>query len=284
MFSKSFILRSLPPRAALSASRRGFFIAAPLFAGHSKWKKIKERKGVADVKKNAAITRAQREILTAVRLAGSADPEMNAALAAVLRRLKDIPKDNIKAALALAISKTGKSAGGENVVYEALALNTVGLIIECSTDNPTRTAAKIREILSTYNSRLTPVGFMFDRVGSVTVIIDKTDDELGLISLIDYATDNGAEDYSEQDAESEIQIQFTCRPETLGKLTSALENSSGLCRAVLGSELVFVPTGVDHWDVNEDEELVENLVDLQQELDENEDVRRVWSTWTPPEE
>ncbi|KAJ7905286.1 hypothetical protein B0H14DRAFT_2230 [Mycena olivaceomarginata] len=46
-----------------------------------------------------SIYQGSREIMTAVRLGGSADPEQNSALAAILRRLKDIPKENIQNAL-----------------------------------------------------------------------------------------------------------------------------------------------------------------------------------------
>ncbi|KAF7295106.1 hypothetical protein MIND_01048900 [Mycena indigotica] len=268
-------------RSLVNYARRSFSGSSVALSGHNKWSKIKEKKGANDVKRNAAITRATRDILTAVRLGGSPDPEKNSALAAVLRRLKDIPKENISSALEKAAKR--RELNGEDVVYEALAYNAVGLIIECTTNNPTRTAAKIREILSEHSSRLTPVRFMFDRVGSVTVIMDKReeDHELDLIQLIDYATDNGAENYSETSFEKEIQIEFTCRPETLGKLASALADSPGLCRAVLGSEVVFTPTSDLNPSLDQDSEMTENVTDLIREIEENEDTRRVWATWSP---
>ncbi|KAJ7686601.1 transcriptional regulator-domain-containing protein [Mycena olivaceomarginata] len=125
---------------------RSFCSTPPSLSGHNKWSKIKEKKGINDVKKNAAYIKASREIMTAVRLGGSADPEQNSALAAILKRLKDIPKENIQNALEKAVKR--RDQRGEAIVYEALAYNKVGLIIECATPNPTRTVANIRHILS----------------------------------------------------------------------------------------------------------------------------------------
>ncbi|CAK5279599.1 unnamed protein product, partial [Mycena citricolor] len=65
--------------------------------------------------------------MNAVRLGGgSTDPDRNSALAAILRRLKDIPKDNIQNALERARKKRDQS--GDDIVYEAMAFNSVGLI------------------------------------------------------------------------------------------------------------------------------------------------------------
>jgi transcriptional/translational regulatory protein YebC/TACO1 len=77
---------------------------------------------------------------------GSADPEKNSALAAILRRLKDIPKENIQNALDKVVEALGpfyftsplspahqairkRDQRGENIVYEVLAYNKVGLIM-----------------------------------------------------------------------------------------------------------------------------------------------------------
>ncbi|KAF7304725.1 hypothetical protein MKEN_01186600 [Mycena kentingensis (nom. inval.)] len=258
------------------STRRAFTSTAYVFGRHHK---VQAGKSANDSKKNEAITRATREIMTAVRIGGgSPDPEKNSALAAVLRRLKDIPKDNIAGALEKAAKR--RELNGENVVYEAMAYGHVGLIIECTTANPTRTAAKVREILSDHGCRLAPVRFMFDRVGLVTVLMNKND-ELALSELVDYASDNGAEDWTEDLYDTEVQVQFKCRPESLGQLTSALETSPGICRAMLGSEVVFMPVGVDNAAVEADAELAGRVMDLVREIEDNEDTRRVWTTWAP---
>jgi len=88
--------------------------------------------------------------MLAVRSGGSADPGLNFQLAAVLKRAKeqDIPKFNIERALSKATS--GSDRAGEFTTYEALAYNSVGLVIECLTDNANRTIHSIREVLTNH--------------------------------------------------------------------------------------------------------------------------------------
>ncbi|KAJ7273507.1 transcriptional regulator-domain-containing protein [Mycena haematopus] len=201
------MLRSTTAIRLVASSLCSFSSAHPTLSGHNKWSKIKEKKGINDTKKSAAYTKASREIMTAVRLGGSADPETNSALAAILRRLKDIPKENIQNALDKAIKKRDQC--GEDVVYQALAYGKVGLMIECTTDNRARTTGNIRHILSEHEAHIAAVGFMFRRIGSVKVIAKKEPDELALIKIIDIAMENGAEDITEHfwtDMEVELQV------------------------------------------------------------------------------
>ncbi|KAJ7905289.1 transcriptional regulator TACO1-like protein [Mycena olivaceomarginata] len=273
---------------------RSFCSTPPSLSGHNKWSKIKEKKGINDVKKNAAYTKASREIMTAVRRksGGSADPEQNSALAAILRRLKDIPKENIQNALEKAVKK--RDQRGEAIVYEALAYNKVGLIIECATPNPTRTVANIRHILSEHNAHITPVRFMFNRIGSVKAIAKN--DELALITLIDIAMDNGAEDVQENlstDTEVEFQvrtgffqvnIEMNIRnslPATgIARPTHDCMSAPGVCQTLLASEIVFAPFETDNTVGEEDPDMATKISDLVRELEDDEDTKRVWTSWT----
>lgn len=59
----------------------------------------------------------------------------------------------------------------------------------------------------TSSAHITPVRFMFNRIGTVKAIA--RNDELALINLIDIAMDNGAEDVQENistDTEVEFQV------------------------------------------------------------------------------
>ena len=60
---------------------------------------------------------------------GSIDPEINLTLATVLKRLKaqGVPKENVENALKRAAG--GKDKGDQQLVYEALAPGSVGLIM-----------------------------------------------------------------------------------------------------------------------------------------------------------
>ncbi|KAJ7752059.1 transcriptional regulator TACO1-like protein [Mycena metata] len=261
-------------------ARRSFCSTRPGLSGHNKWSKIKEKKGKNDLKKNLAYTKASRDILGAVRLGGSADPEQNTALAAILRRLKDVPKDLIQNALERANKK--REQRGDDVVYEALAYNKVGLIIECNTDNPTRTISNIRSILTYHDSRITPVRFMFNRLGSVKASVSRAreDHEQALQTMIETAIYNGADDLEESlSTESEVEMKFTCAPEALDELTQALAAPGG--HHLLSSEIIFAPVDPDSTVGEEDPEIATKIADLVREIEDDEDTKRVWSSWAP---
>ncbi|KAF8212450.1 YebC-like protein [Mycena galopus ATCC 62051] len=254
---------------------RSFSSTQSALSGHNKWSKIKEKKGINDNKKNAAYTKATREIMTAVRLGGSADPEMNSSLAAVLRRLKDVPKENIQKALDRAVKK--RDQRGEDVVYEALACGgKVGLIIECTTDNPNRTIGNIRHILSAHDARIAPVRFMFHRLGLVKVVTTQ-DNPLALEKLIETAIENGAETTEQFPTDTEMEFRvskFTCLPEFLGELTTAL-STSGAGVTLLASELIFAPIAGEG---KRDEEEAAKFSDLVREIEDGEDTKHVWTS------
>ncbi|KAJ7134955.1 DUF28-domain-containing protein [Mycena crocata] len=274
------MIRSYIHVAFASPARRSFCSTRPTFAGHNKWSKIKDKKGTNDMKKNAAYTRARRDIITAVR---RKHPEKNSTLAAVLRRLKDIPKENIQDALDTATRRREQNGG--DIIYEALAYNTVGLIIECNTDNPARTIKNLREIFNEHSTRLAPVRFLFDRKGSVKVLTSKEreDHESHLEALIETALNNGAEDLDEiSSTEIEVEMEFTCAPESLGKLTSAL-TATGICQTLLASEIVYKSIDTESRVCEENPEggpdMATRLNDLVGKIEADEDTKRVWTSW-----
>ncbi len=58
-------------------------------AGHSKWANIKHRKGKADIKKGKVFSRIAKEIISAVKVGGSADPKSNPRLRLALTKARD---------------------------------------------------------------------------------------------------------------------------------------------------------------------------------------------------
>ena len=70
-------------------------------SGHSKWANIKFKKGKADALRGKITTKIGREITIAVRMGGP-DPTGNMRLKLALSKAKanNIPKDNIKRAIA----------------------------------------------------------------------------------------------------------------------------------------------------------------------------------------
>jgi translational activator of cytochrome c oxidase 1 len=69
-------------------------------------------------------------------------------------------------------------------------------------------------------------------------------------------------------------LKFTCPPNSLATLTSAVAGS-GLSREVLASELIYTPSGES---ALPDETMEAQIADLVEDLEEHEDTLRVWTT------
>ncbi|KAG7092246.1 hypothetical protein E1B28_008612 [Marasmius oreades] len=256
----------------LCGTTRFFSLSRPTFAGHNKWSKIKDKKGANDACRSIVYNKATLDIVNAAKVGGSADPEKNVSLAAVLKRVKaqNVPKENIAKALAKADKAKGS---GETTVYEAIACNSVGIIIECSTNNANRTVQTLREILAVRGARIAPVGFMFQRNGLVKVSLEKNSqfDEM-LEKTVVIAVDNGSEDFeTSPPGETHEEIEFTCDPSTLSSLTTALAESK-LCQ-VLASELTYRP--ITSAEISDEES--ERVNELVKALAAHDDTMRVWT-------
>ncbi|KAI0062198.1 YebC-like protein [Artomyces pyxidatus] len=259
-------------RVLRSPCQRPFSTSSPLFSGHNKWSKIKQKKGVMDAQKSQIYGRANREILLAVRNGGSADPEKNIALFNTLKKARadGVPKANIESALQKAIG--GKDKGDQLATYEAMAHGSVGVVIECLTDNGNRTVHKLREILKRHNANFATVGFMFQRKGCVRLALQS---EKNQDALIEVALEAGAEDFDSDVADGGgYEIEFVCPPPELARLTAAV-TAPELGAELLTSELIYAPSEAG---AVEDDALENMIGELVGELEENEDTLHVWTT------
>ena len=87
-------------------------------SGHSEWANKKHRKEKSDAKKAKYFTKIGREISVAVKIGGSADPNLNTRLAAAIAKAKqyNMPNDNIARSIKNA-SGMGDKNNYEEVVY-----------------------------------------------------------------------------------------------------------------------------------------------------------------------
>ncbi|HEX9660244.1 MAG TPA: YebC/PmpR family DNA-binding transcriptional regulator, partial [Rhodothermales bacterium] len=104
-------------------------------SGHSKWSKIKRKKGANDAKRSKVWARITRDIMIAAR-DGSGNPDMNAKLALAVEKAKseNMPKDNIDRAIKRG---TGEIEGAEylEVTYEGYGPHGIAFFVEVLTDN-----------------------------------------------------------------------------------------------------------------------------------------------------
>ena len=85
-------------------------------------------------------SRIGKDITIAVKKGGS-DPNANPALRRAIQnaRAVNMPKDKVESAIKRASGRD--AANYEEVIYEGYAPHGVAVLVECATDNPTRTVA-----------------------------------------------------------------------------------------------------------------------------------------------
>ena len=104
--------------------------------------------------------------ITVATKEGGSDPEMNSKLRAAIQNAKsqNMPKDNINSAIKRANNKDFEDF--IEITYEGKGPHGVLVIIECATDNSTRTTANIKSYFNKSNGSLVPPGsldYMFER-------------------------------------------------------------------------------------------------------------------------
>jgi len=209
-------------------------------------------------------TKIGREIAMAVKSGGPV-PETNPRLRLAIQNAKgaNMPKDRVEAAVKRASSK--EEGDFQEVVYEGYGPHGVAVVVECATDNPTRTVANIRHYFSRAGGSLGTSGsldFMFERKGVFRLPAEGIDvDELSL-ELIDA----GAEDIQVEEGEVHIYTRFT----DFGAMQKALEEKG---MEIISSELQRIPTST----VELTDEQAEEVLGMIDKIEDDDDVQGVFS-------
>jgi YebC/PmpR family DNA-binding regulatory protein len=161
-------------------------------AGHSKWANIKHKKAATDAKRGKIFTRLIKEITVAARLGGG-DATMNPRLRLAIDKAtaNNMPKDTIERAIKRG-SGDLEGVSYEEIRYEGYGINGAAVIVDCMTDNRTRTVADVRHAFSKFGGNLGTdgsVAFLFRHCGQL-VFPPGTDEN----RLLEAALDAGAED------------------------------------------------------------------------------------------
>jgi YebC/PmpR family DNA-binding regulatory protein len=182
-----------------------------------KWANIVNKKGAADKLRGQIYTKVLFEIQKAVKSAG-ADPNSNFLLKIALEKAKknNVPRDNIEKAIKRGIG--GNDDGYAEVFYEGYGPNGVGIFVETSTNNVTRTAGAVRSYFNKVGGTLGTTGslqFVFHRKSVFEFPQGKIDVDELTMELIDV----GAEDVLLEDG----YITVTGEMEAFGSLTKKLQ-------------------------------------------------------------
>jgi YebC/PmpR family DNA-binding regulatory protein len=189
-------------------------------AGHSKWANIKHRKAAADAKKGKVFTRLIKEITVAARMGGG-DPDSNPRLRLMLDKARDanMTKDSVQRAVQRG---TGELEGVayEEARYEGYGTGGAAVLVECLTDNRTRTVAEVRHAFAKHGGNMGAdgsVAFLFKHCGQFVFAPGASEDK-----VMEAALDAGAEDVLSNPDGS---VEVICAPGDFDKVKAGLEKA-----------------------------------------------------------
>jgi|SRR5690625_436725 len=235
-------------------------------AGHSKWANIQHRKGRQDAKRAKVWTRIIREIQVAAR-DGDPDPETNPRLRLALDRAAaaNMPKDNIERAIQRGAGLI-EGQNFEEIRYEGYGVGGAAVIVDCMTDNRTRTVAEVRHAFSKFGGNLGIDGsvvFQFKHCGQF-IFAPGTDEE----AVMEAALEAGAEDIATDD---EGLIEVICAPSDYEAVKDAFQEA-GLVPEV--QEVVMKALNETELEGKE-AETMKKMLDALESLD---DVQEIYTT------
>ncbi len=235
---------------------------------------------IFEVRKHAMFARWNRMAKQFARIAkdinmavksGGPDPDSNPALRRILQnaRAVNMPKDKVEAAIKRAVGRDATNY--QEVLYEGYAPHGVALLVETATDNPTRTVATVRNIISKNGGNLGTSGsvsFMFRKMGVFRLDpagIDQDDLEL---FLIDHGLDEMGESVGEK---GEPLLVVRCAFADFGTLQEALESRKIAPLSAEHEYICTTPTELP-------EEQAAEVLALVDKLEQDDDVQRVFHT------
>lgn len=238
-------------------------------AGHSRWANVKHRKERADAKRGKVFTRLIREITVAARLGGG-DPGGNPRLRLAIDKAREqnLPGENIQRAIQRGSGEL-EGAAYEEARYEGYGPGGAAILVNCLTDNRTRTVAEVRHAFTKNGGHLGSdgsVAYLFKHCGQFVFAPGTSEDK-----VVEAGLEAGAEDVMTNDDGS---VELVCAPEDFDAVKVALAKA-GLKPEL--AELTMKPT-TELSLHGEEAARMRRLVDALESLD---DVQDVYTTAVP---
>jgi len=235
-------------------------------AGHSKWANIKHRKAAADAKKGKVFTRLIKEITVAAKL-GGADPSTNPRLRLAMDNAREanMTNDSVKNAIKRGSGQLD-GVSYEEVRYEGYGTGGAAVMVDCLTDNRTRTVAEVRHAFTKNGGNVGSdgsVAYLFKHCGQFLLAPGTSEDQ-----VMEAAIDAGAEDVTRNEDGS---VEVVCAPADFAAVKEALEKA-GLKPEL--AELTMKPTTEAQLG-GDDAARMRQLLDALENLD---DVQNVYTT------
>jgi YebC/PmpR family DNA-binding regulatory protein len=235
-------------------------------AGHSKWANIKHRKAAADAKKGKVFTRLIKEITVAAKLGGG-DPNTNPRLRLAMDKAREanMTKDSVQNAVKRGSGQLD-GVSYEEVRYEGYGTGGAAVMVDCLTDNRTRTVAEVRHAFTKNGGNVGSdgsVAYLFKHCGQFLFAPGTSEDK-----VMDVAIDAGAEDVVKNEDGS---VEVVSAPADFAVVKEALDKA-GLKPEL--AEITMKPT-IEAQLAGGDAARMRQLLDALENLD---DVQNVYTT------
>lgn len=234
-------------------------------AGHSHWARIKRAKAVTDARRGRAWSKLSRAIIMAAR--GGGDPDANLALRYAIdaARAENMPRDTIERAIK---KGTGDLEGVsyEELIYEGFGPGGAAFLCMALTDNRTRTAGEIKNILDRHGGNLAASGAVsrfFSKRGVFVIPAAQAGED----RLTEIALEAGADDVKAAGGDA---FEMTCDPTVFESVRKALADAKITPDS---AEISMVPSAT----VPLQGEAAERMTRIIDALEENDDVQNVYS-------
>jgi YebC/PmpR family DNA-binding regulatory protein len=235
-------------------------------AGHSKWANIKHRKAAADAKKGKVFTRLIKEITVAAKLGGG-DPGTNPRLRLAMDKAREanMTKDSVQNAIKRGSGQLD-GVSYDEVRYEGYGTGGAAVMVDCLTDNRTRTVAEVRHAFTKNGGNVGSdgsVAYLFKHCGQFLFAPGTSEDK-----VMEAAIDAGAEDVVRNEDGS---VEVICAPADFAPVKEALDKA-GLKPEL--AEITMKPTAEAAL-AGDDAARMRQLLDALENLD---DVQNVYTT------
>ena len=231
-------------------------------AGHSRWANIQHRKGRQDAKRGKVFTKLIKEVTVAARLGGGdagSNPRLRLALEKA--RAENLPGDNIQRAI---LRGTGSLEGVayEEIRYEGYGPGGAAVMVDCLTDNRTRTVAEVRHAFTKNGGNLGAdgsVAYLFKHCGQA-VFAPGTNEE----RVMEAALESGADDVVTNEDGS---IEVISSPHDFEQVKAGLEKAGlkpGIAEVTMKPATEVALAGEDAARMRRLLDALENLDDVQE--------------------
>lgn len=236
-------------------------------AGHSKWANTKFRKAAQDQKRGKLFTKFIREITIATKQGGP-DPNLNPRLRSAIDKALtgNLTRDAIERAIKRSVG--GEEKDLEEVNYEGYAPFGIAVMVECLTDNRTRTVSNVRHFFAKNGGNLGvdgSVSYLFTKQGQIFLPAQLNLSDQKIDELMEVTINAGAIDF-ETPQEG---ILITTEPKDLISIKTNLEQIIG---KIEHAEIATIATNYIQLETHDDAVKIMNFLDNLENLDDVQDV------------